>query len=54
MKEKEENKIHIVIDNVAVPEVRIGEDEKNQEEKEDVKGLDFDVAIPEYHSGNNK
>lgn len=49
MEDKKENAIHIVTENVAIPEIRFDEDLPEDDEKKESGGIDFDVAIPEIH-----
>ena len=50
MKDNNENKIHIVTDNVAVPEIKTGDESIEEEKENDTANTGTDVAIPEYHS----
>lgn len=57
MKEKkEEKKMHLNIDNLAMPEVIFGEEDSTEEEDNEKKEvfIDYSGAIPEIHIKKNK
>ncbi|MBR2732208.1 MAG: hypothetical protein IKD72_09535 [Clostridia bacterium] len=52
MKENETNALHVVTENVALPEVLVRETPAQPEEAEPDAEIDFSGAIPEFHVGS--
>lgn len=53
--DKIEEKIHVEMDNLAVPEIHLGdEDEEDFDDIDDQEGVVFSGAVPEIHIKNLK
>ena len=52
MEKKETNALHVVTENVALPEVLVGETPAQPDEAESSDEIDFSGAIPQFRVGN--
>ena len=55
---KEEHRLEVTSDNLAIPEIHVGDTYKNEEPAEDVREKEAvsydDLAVPEVHFSNKK
>ena len=55
MKKNESNALHVVTENVALPEILVGETPDQPDETESAAKIDFSGAIPQFRvSGQSK